>query len=193
MNISLRIKQIITVSLFVVVLALIYRFRGVLPIFILALFLAYILTPLVVWISSKKVVKKQIPRGIAIIFLYLVIITSVSFGGAYFVINLTNEIQLLVKDIPSYSKNFSENWDPQVEYDLDKGVALLKELATAKFDESVEIAIHLSVDPKKADQMIRGTVALPHWTGKKIRVLVLCKPPKDKEAKDAGADHVGPT
>ncbi len=114
MNISLRIKQIITVSLFVVVLALIYRFRGVLPVFILALFLAYILTPLVVWISSKKVFKRQIPRGVAIIFLYLVIITSVSFGGAYFVINLTNEIQLLVKDIPSYSKNFSEKWVPSV-------------------------------------------------------------------------------
>lgn len=88
-------------------------------------------------------------------------------------------------------KSFTEKMDPQTQYDLEKGVALVKEMASVKFDESVEVAIRLGVDPKKSDQMIRGTVALPHGTGKKVRVLVLCKPPKDKEAKDAGADHVG--
>ena len=92
------------------------------------------------------------------------------------------------------SKRFqtlAKKLDPEAFYELEKGVALVKELATAKFDESIEIAIRLGVDPKKADQMIRGTVALPHGTGKKVRVLVLCKPPKDKEAMDAGAEHVG--
>jgi large subunit ribosomal protein L1 len=77
------------------------------------------------------------------------------------------------------------------QYALDEGVARLKEMATAKFDESVDIAIRLGVDPKKADQMIRGTVSLPHGTGKQVRVLVLCKPPKDKEALSAGADMAG--
>lgn len=114
MNISLRIKQVVIVAFMLAALALLYRFRGVLPVFILALFLAYILTPIVVWISSKKVFKRHIPRGIAIILVYLVIITGVSFGGAYFVINLTNEIQVLVKDIPAYTEQFSESWVPAV-------------------------------------------------------------------------------
>jgi large subunit ribosomal protein L1 len=76
-------------------------------------------------------------------------------------------------------------------YELEKGVKILKEMAQAKFDETVDIAIRLGVDPKKADQAIRGTVALPHGTGKSVKVLVLCKPPKDKEAMDAGADFAG--
>ena len=76
-------------------------------------------------------------------------------------------------------------------FELQEGVKLVKDLSSAKFDESVDIAVRLGVDPKKADQMVRGTVALPHGTGKEVRVLVLCKPPKDKEAKDAGADFVG--
>lgn len=76
-------------------------------------------------------------------------------------------------------------------YEVQEGVKLLKEAATAKFDESIDVAIRLGVDPKKADQMVRGTVALPHGTGKSIRVLVLCKSPKDKEAQEAGADMVG--
>ena len=114
MKVSIRIKQILSVVIIVVILALLYKFRGVLPIFILALLLAYILSPIVVWMSSKKIFKRQIPRGISIIILYLIIITSVSFGGAYFVINLSNEIQILVKDIPSYSDDFSKKWVPAV-------------------------------------------------------------------------------
>jgi large subunit ribosomal protein L1 len=74
---------------------------------------------------------------------------------------------------------------------LEEGVKLLKEMKAVKFDESVDVAIRLGVDPKKADQMVRGTVALPHGTGKSVKVLVLCKAPKDKEAKEAGADFVG--
>ncbi len=94
----------------------------------------------------------------------------------------------------SHSKRYraiAEKIDPKSVYSLEQGIQLLKQGSHAKFDETVDIAIYLGVDPKKADQMIRGTVALPHGTGKSVRVLVLCKAPKDKEAKDAGADFVG--
>ncbi len=77
------------------------------------------------------------------------------------------------------------------EYEIDEALQLLKETATAKTDETVEIAINLGVDPRRADQMLRGTVSLPHGTGKTARVLVLAKGPKQEEARQAGADHVG--
>jgi large subunit ribosomal protein L1 len=76
-------------------------------------------------------------------------------------------------------------------YDLDGGIQLLKETGQAKFDESVDMAIRLGVNPKHSDQMVRGTVALPHGVGKSVRVLVFAKGEKEKEAKDAGADFVG--
>ena len=76
-------------------------------------------------------------------------------------------------------------------YSIEEAVALVKETATAKFNESVDIAVRLGVDPKKADQAIRGTVALPHGIGKEVRVLVLARPPRDEEAKGAGAEHAG--
>src|SRR4030043_867018 len=75
--------------------------------------------------------------------------------------------------------------------ELEEGVKLLLETAYAKFDEGVDLAIRLGVDPKKADQMVRGTVVLPNGTGKKVRVLVFGKGQKEKEALDAGADFVG--
>ncbi len=81
--------------------------------------------------------------------------------------------------------------EPQKAYTIDEAVGLVKETATSKFVESIDIAVRLGVDPRKADQMVRGTVSLPHGTGKEVRVLVLAKPPKDEEAKQAGADHVG--
>ncbi len=81
--------------------------------------------------------------------------------------------------------------EPQKAYSISEAVDLVKQTANAKFVESVDIAVRLGVDPRKADQMVRGTVALPHGTGKEVRVLVLAKPPKDEEAKAAGADHVG--
>lgn len=74
---------------------------------------------------------------------------------------------------------------------VEEAVDRVKETATAKFNEAVDIAVRLGVDPKKADQAVRGTVALPHGIGKEVRVLVLAKPPKDEEAKAAGADHAG--
>ena len=84
-----------------------------------------------------------------------------------------------------------EGIDRKQAYELEAGVELLKKSASTKFDESIDVAIRLGVDPKKAEQMVRGTVSLPHGTGKSVRVLVLCKPPKDAEAKEAGADFVG--
>lgn len=81
--------------------------------------------------------------------------------------------------------------DRDKRFELEEGVKLLLEAAYAKFDEGVDIAIRLGVDPKKADQMVRGTVVLPNGTGKKVRVLVFAKGQKEKEASDAGADIVG--
>jgi large subunit ribosomal protein L1 len=74
---------------------------------------------------------------------------------------------------------------------LEEAVALAKGAAKAKFDETLEIAVRLGVDPRKADQMVRGTVALPHGTGKVVRILVFAKGEKEKEARESGADHVG--
>ncbi len=76
-------------------------------------------------------------------------------------------------------------------YSLKEASSLVKEVNTTKFDSSVDIHLRLGVDPKKADQAIRGTVTLPHGTGKTKRVLVLCTPDKEDAAKEAGADHVG--
>ncbi|MDH4069422.1 MAG: 50S ribosomal protein L1 [Ignavibacteria bacterium] len=92
------------------------------------------------------------------------------------------------------SKRFKgavEKVDPKKEYSVEDAVRIVKETATAKFVESVDIAVRLGVDPRKADQALRGTVSLPHGIGKEVRILVLTKPPKDEEARAAGADHVG--
>jgi large subunit ribosomal protein L1 len=74
---------------------------------------------------------------------------------------------------------------------IDQAVEFLKQSASAKFDETVELAVRLGVDPKRTDMLIRGTVVLPHGTGRKVRILVLAKGEKVKEAEDAGADYVG--
>ncbi len=84
-----------------------------------------------------------------------------------------------------------ENLDRQKSYPLREGLALVKNCAYAKFDESVDLAIRLNVDPRHADQMIRGTVVLPHGMGKNVRVLVFAKGEKETEAKEAGADFAG--
>lgn len=76
-------------------------------------------------------------------------------------------------------------------YSLSEASALVKEISNAKFDASVDIAVRLGVDPKKANQMVRGVVSLPHGTGKDVKVLALVTPDKEQEAKDAGADYVG--
>lgn len=76
-------------------------------------------------------------------------------------------------------------------YSLKEASALVKEISTTKFDASVDIDVRLGVDPRKANQMVRGVVSLPHGTGKQVRVLALCTPDKEAEAKEAGADYVG--
>ena len=76
-------------------------------------------------------------------------------------------------------------------YSIDEAAKLVKEITTTKFDASVDIDVRLGVDPRKANQMVRGVVTLPNGTGKDTRVLVLCTPDKIEEAKAAGADHVG--
>lgn len=87
--------------------------------------------------------------------------------------------------------------EARAKFDLDKSYSLkeatdiLKQISYTKFDASVDVDIRLGVDPRKADQMVRGVVALPHGTGKQVRVLVLCTPDKEAEAKAAGADYVG--
>jgi large subunit ribosomal protein L1 len=82
-------------------------------------------------------------------------------------------------------------YNPDKEYSLEDAAKLVKEISFTKFDPSVDVDIRLGVDPKKSDQMVRGVVSLPHGLGKIVRVLVLCTPDKEQEAKDAGADHVG--
>lgn len=88
-------------------------------------------------------------------------------------------------------KNAVKKYDANKIYTVDEAVGIVKDVASAKFVESVDIAVRLGVDPKKADQAVRGTVALPHGIGKAVRVLVMAKAPKDAEAKAAGADHAG--
>lgn len=84
-----------------------------------------------------------------------------------------------------------KGYDTTSVFNIEEAIELVKKNATAKFDESFEIAMKLGVDPRKADQMVRGTVSLPHGTGKTVRILVFCKTPKDKEALAAGADYAG--
>lgn len=81
--------------------------------------------------------------------------------------------------------------EPGKEYTLTEASALVKEITTTKFDASVDVDIRLGVDPRKANQMVRGVVSLPHGTGKETRVLVLCTADKEAEATEAGADYVG--
>ncbi len=84
-----------------------------------------------------------------------------------------------------------EKLDKDQQYTIGDASSLVKEMTSTKFDASVDIDVRLGVDPRKANQMVRGVVTLPHGTGKEVRVLVLCTPEKEEEAKQAGADYVG--
>ncbi|TAE73366.1 MAG: 50S ribosomal protein L1 [Bacteroidetes bacterium] len=88
-------------------------------------------------------------------------------------------------------KEAAKKYDASKLYSLEEATKIVKEISFTKFDASVDVDVRLGVDPRKADQMVRGTVALPNGTGKEVRVLVLCTPDKQQEAKDAGADFVG--
>jgi len=94
------------------------------------------------------------------------------------------------------SKRYQEsekNLDREKTYELKDAISALKKMASPKFDGSVDLHFNLSVDSKKSDQMVRGTVVLPHGTGKKVRVMVFCKGEHEKQAKEAQADYVGGT
>lgn len=84
-----------------------------------------------------------------------------------------------------------QKYNPTQEYPLSEAAVLVKEITTTKFDASVDVDVRLGVDPRKADQMVRGVTSLPHGTGRELKVLVLCTPDKEQEAKDAGADYAG--
>jgi large subunit ribosomal protein L1 len=88
-------------------------------------------------------------------------------------------------------KEALSKYDGTKAYTLKEACDIVKKISSTKFDASVDIDVRLGVDPKQANQMVRGVAALPHGLGKTIRVLVLCTPDKEQEAKDAGADHVG--
>jgi large subunit ribosomal protein L1 len=88
-------------------------------------------------------------------------------------------------------KDVLAKYDVAKAYSLEEACNLVKDISTTKFDASVDVCVRLGVDPRKANQMVRGTVSLPHGTGKTVRVLVLCTPDKEEEAKAAGADFVG--
>lgn len=88
-------------------------------------------------------------------------------------------------------KEALSKYDPTQVYSLEEASGIVKEISNAKFDSSIDLAVRLGVDPRKANQMVRGSVSLPHGTGKDVKVLVLCTPDKEAEATEAGADFVG--
>lgn len=88
-------------------------------------------------------------------------------------------------------KKVLDKMEPGKSYKLIEAAELIREISTTRFDASVDMDVRLGIDPRKSNQMVRGVVTLPHGTGKETRVLVLCTPDKEQEAKDAGADYVG--
>lgn len=88
-------------------------------------------------------------------------------------------------------KEALSKYDETKSYSLEEASGIVKEITNTKFDSSIDLAVRLGVDPRKANQMVRGSVSLPHGTGKDVRVLVLCNPDKEAEATEAGADFVG--
>jgi large subunit ribosomal protein L1 len=93
--------------------------------------------------------------------------------------------------LSKYRKEALSKYDTEKSYSLEDASKIVKDISKQKFDSTVDLAIRLGVDPRKANQMVRGTVSLPHGTGKDVKVLVLCTPDKEKEATDAGADFAG--
>ena len=93
--------------------------------------------------------------------------------------------------LSKYRKEALSKFDVEKSYSLEDASKIVKDISKQKFDSTVDLAVKLGVDPRKANQMVRGTVSLPHGTGKDVKVLVLCSPDKEKEATDAGADFVG--
>jgi large subunit ribosomal protein L1 len=105
--------------------------------------------------------------------------------------HLTNKNSFEMARLTKKQKEAQAKIDKTKLYSLDEASALVKEITNTKFDSSVDIAVRLGVDPRKANQMVRGVVSLPHGTGKDVKVLALVTPDKEAEAKEAGADYVG--
>jgi large subunit ribosomal protein L1 len=106
-------------------------------------------------------------------------------------LGVNNPIKQNNMAITKNRKDALSKFDTEKVYNLDEASKIVKDITKVKFDSSVDIAVKLGVDPKKANQMVRGTVSLPHGTGKDVKVLVLCTPDKENDAKEAGADFVG--
>jgi large subunit ribosomal protein L1 len=106
-------------------------------------------------------------------------------------LGVNNPIKQNNMAITKNRKDALSKFDTEKVYDLEEASQIVKDITKLKFDSSVDIAVRLGVDPKKANQMVRGTVSLPHGTGKDVKVLVLCTPDKENDAKEAGADFVG--
>jgi len=104
---------------------------------------------------------------------------------------LSNQIFINMGRLTKNRKAALEKVDLEKTYSIEEASSIVKEMTKTKFDASVDIAVRLGVDPRKANEMVRGVVSLPHGTGKDTKVLVLCNPDKEEEAKAAGADHVG--
>lgn len=161
MELSTRFRYIIAFGILGFVLLAIYQFRETLPIFIMALLLAYILTPVVHWMSQKKFFKRQISRGISVILIYIVLITGISFGGAYFVINLSNELQILIEeDIPNYGDQLSNVWVPKVSKAVQNVAKYLPEME--KLEETV-------LDEEKDDT--EAVIEPKHYTPEQESIL----------------------
>lgn len=104
---------------------------------------------------------------------------------------LTTNTNLNMAQLTKKQKEALAKYDKNQVYTLEEAVSVLKKITYTKFDASVDLDVRLGVDPRKANQMVRGSVTLPHGTGKEVRVLVLCTPDKEEEAKAAGADYYG--
>jgi len=100
-------------------------------------------------------------------------------------------VKTFVMRVSKKRKEALDKFDPTKVYSLEEASGIVKEISSTNFDSSVDLAVRLGVDPRKANQMVRGSVSLPHGTGKDVRVLVLCNPDKEADAKEAGADFVG--
>jgi predicted PurR-regulated permease PerM len=157
MKFPFRFKQIMVVTILLITLGLLYRFREILPIFILALLLAYILTPVIVWLSSKRVFRRKISRGLSVIMIYIVLITSLSFGGAFFVINLSNEIQTLIQDIPHYGEQLTKNWVPSISkgvQNVSKYLPKIEKTDVEKDTDDQSAESHVESQPQEDNEIL---------------------------------------
>ena len=115
-------------------------------------------------------------------------------NNVWFPFEIRSEKKLRITEMAKLTKKQKDTFakfDKEKKYSLSEAIKIVKDVTYTKFDASFDLDVRLGVDPRKANQMVRGSVTLPNGTGKEVRVLVLCTPEKEDEAKDAGADHIG--